>query len=190
MGKSQKGSNWEREFSKRLSLWWTNNEKDDVFWRVMASGGRATVRMKSGKTTANQSGDIMATDPVGLPLIALCSLELKAGYNKELDFLTIVDGKGKKPCLLEQFMKQTYVSASQSGKKVLPILVIKRDRHNPVIGLDYDLYSKVGWSLPDSAPSILIVKGIYEMIFFTLDDFFKWFKPDTFKKVYETQTKE
>ena len=47
MGKSQKGGAWEREFSKYLSLWITEGERDDVFWRSSQSGGRATQRAKS-----------------------------------------------------------------------------------------------------------------------------------------------
>ena len=55
------GNTWEREFSKLLSLWVSNNERDDLFWRDLSSGARATVRINSGKTTA-ANGDIVATE--------------------------------------------------------------------------------------------------------------------------------
>ena len=76
-----KGSDFEREICKQLSLWWTNQERDDVFWRTAGSGARHTVRKKAGKTTANQEGDICATDPIGQPLIDILTIELKKGYN-------------------------------------------------------------------------------------------------------------
>lgn len=80
-----KGSNFEREVCKRLSLWWTELEtkpRDDVFWRSSISGGRATVRAKTGKSTFGSYGDIAAVDPIGLPLLKLVTIELKRGYSK------------------------------------------------------------------------------------------------------------
>jgi len=42
-----KGSSFEREICTILSKWWTNNERDDVFWRTAGSGARATTRSKN-----------------------------------------------------------------------------------------------------------------------------------------------
>jgi hypothetical protein len=47
-----KGSSFEREIAKLLSLWWSEGMRDDVFYRSHASGGRFTMRRKSGKDTA------------------------------------------------------------------------------------------------------------------------------------------
>ena len=41
MPKAYKGSEFEREMCKCLSLWWTDSKRDDVFWRSAQSGGRA-----------------------------------------------------------------------------------------------------------------------------------------------------
>lgn len=75
-----KGSEFEREFAKRLGVWWGG--RDDIFWRSSNSGGRATVRRAGGLATAGQAGDIAATDPVGQPLVDLITFELKKGYSK------------------------------------------------------------------------------------------------------------
>src|SRR5215216_6431446 len=42
-----KGPQWEREVCRALSLWVTNGERVDVFWRSAMSGGRATVHNRS-----------------------------------------------------------------------------------------------------------------------------------------------
>jgi len=78
--KSSKGAEFERKISKQLSLWWSNGERDDIFWRSQQSGGRATIRRKKELTTANQEGDLTAMHPMGQPLIDLISIELKCGY--------------------------------------------------------------------------------------------------------------
>jgi hypothetical protein len=55
------GNSYEREFSKKLSLWATEGKDDSVFYRDLSSGARATVRKKQGKETPNK-GDIIAVD--------------------------------------------------------------------------------------------------------------------------------
>ena len=87
-----KGSEFEREFCKDLSLWWTDQERDDIFWRSSNSGGRATVRAKVGRTTAGQYGDVAAIDFDGLPLLELMTMELKRGYSKNT-IQDLVDNK-------------------------------------------------------------------------------------------------
>lgn len=55
------GNNFERETAKTLSLWLTKGESDDVLWRDLSSGARATTRKKQNKTTIND-GDLVVTD--------------------------------------------------------------------------------------------------------------------------------
>src|SRR3954464_11883516 len=85
-----KGASFERDLCKRLSLWWTDGERDDVFWRTSQSGGRATSRTKKGKKTKNSYGDICAVDPIGQPLLDLITFEVKRGYNKD-SFTDLLD---------------------------------------------------------------------------------------------------
>ncbi len=74
-----KGSSFERVIAKQLSRWWSDGKRDDIFWRVSQSGGRATQRTKSGKRTYGSYGDIAAIDPIGEPLLKLFTIELKVG---------------------------------------------------------------------------------------------------------------
>ena len=49
----EKGSSNERKLSRQLSLWFTNGESDDIFWRSTNSGGTATIRGKKEKNNQN-----------------------------------------------------------------------------------------------------------------------------------------
>lgn len=77
-----KGSGFEREICEYLSKWWTDGQRDDVFWRTSISGGRATMRSRRGKQTNNQYGDVTAVDPIGVALTRVFAIELKCGYSK------------------------------------------------------------------------------------------------------------
>lgn len=78
-----KGGSFQNEIAKRLSLWWTDGERDDVFRSTQGSGSRFTVRKRGGKDTAYQGADMTFSDPVGEPLIKLFSIECKSGYSEK-----------------------------------------------------------------------------------------------------------
>lgn len=72
----QKGSTFEREICRRLSLWITDGKRSDVFWRSAMSGGRATVARKHG-ADVRQAGDITAVAPEGHALTDVVFIECK-----------------------------------------------------------------------------------------------------------------
>jgi|694.fasta_scaffold107292_4 hypothetical protein len=126
---SSKGSAWEREFAVMLSLWWSEGKEDDLFWRVLGSGGRATNRGKKGKSTAGGYGDITATDHRGQALLNLCCFELKRGYNSA----TVQDLLDKpKNATYASFLDQTKRAASLAGVPYW-CLVHKRDRRHALV---------------------------------------------------------
>lgn len=182
---SAKGFGWERAQSKKLSLWWTNNKNSDVFWRVRASGSRATNRKTRGERTINQYGDIMVTDPIGMPLVKYFTLELKRGYNKGLDFLKPIDGTGIKPSCIEKFMIQVYAAAENANNE--PLLLLKRDYLNTVIGLTVKAYK----SLIHKADFTYIFLKIkdYEMYFLDFDLFLNRVKPKDIIKLSNKKEK-
>ncbi len=124
----RKGSKFEREICKQLSLWWTDGEREDVFWRTASSGGRAVQRSKKGKGTAGGSGDICAIDPIGKPLTDVFTMELKTGYGPT-SILDLVDSPAshhrKHPPLWEQWISQA-VAAQKSSKKIAWMLITRR----------------------------------------------------------------
>lgn len=59
---SRKGSSFEREIAKKLSLWLSDNTRDDLLWRTAMSGGRATLHRQQGKSAVAQAGDLCSID--------------------------------------------------------------------------------------------------------------------------------
>lgn len=131
---SKKGSSFEREICKQLSLWWTEGSRDDIFWRTAGSGGRATNRAKVGKETSGAYGDLTFTNPIGADLLKLCCFELKRGYGMWC-VLDLVDKSQKaRPPIIADFWNQAKHSADSAGAKY-PIVIFRRDqRQTSLIG--------------------------------------------------------
>jgi hypothetical protein len=132
----RKGSAFEREFCKELSLWWSENKRDDLFWRTAGSGARATRRIRQSKVgTFGQYGDVQATDPAGQPLLDLFTIELKKGYNT-LSVQDLLDRTIKQrqstTYSMEKMIKQAMESALSAGTPAW-MLVWKRDRREAVL---------------------------------------------------------
>lgn len=142
MGASRKGGAFERELSKALSLWWTDGERDDVFWRTSQSGGRATVRARKGKTTYGQHGDLQAVDPVGAPLTRLLSIEAKRGY-RDAHVGNALDCKpGNKPKGWDEFVAQAQRECREAG---IPFwfLIVRRNGRQALVYFPQALYQEL-----------------------------------------------
>jgi hypothetical protein len=185
----RKGSPFERFICKKLSLWWTGDERDDVFWRTSGSGARAKARNKTGKSTFGQCGDVQATDPIGQPLIDLCTIEIKRGYNKAIinDF---IDSK-KKP-ELRVFIEQAITDCTIRDDDSEWILLVKRDRKDTV--LFTSLYFTKCWPLPVNKllpkfpvirMRVKIKRRWINVVAMRFDDFLLHVTPKMIKKVWK-----
>lgn len=126
-----KGSAYERKICKQLSMWWTDGERDDVFWRSSNSGGRAKVRSRQGKGTHGQYGDITATDPIGEPLLQAFTIELKRGYSG--DFCELIESMPtKRPKQWERFFRQVEED-TENAQSLTWMLIWKRDRKEALL---------------------------------------------------------
>ena len=134
MPKASKGSSFERELCKSLSLWWTNGDSDDIFWRSTTSGARATSRRKQGKKTFGQDGDITATNPIGQPFLDLFCIEAKRGYNKATIQDCLDPAEGMKVQPFAQFGDQAVRSHKNAESKSW-MLIHKRDRRQMMVYL-------------------------------------------------------
>jgi hypothetical protein len=129
---SGKGSQFERDICRKLSLWWTDGQRDDVFWRTSGSGAQATVRGRRGKATYGQYGDIHAVDPIGEPLLRVFTFELKKGYNQccpSNHIETISPFNTKKPPILRQFINQAEDSDWKADSLAWAIIHRRDHRH-------------------------------------------------------------
>ncbi len=124
-----KGQDFERQMARKLSLWWSDGKSDDLFWRSSMSGGRATVRAKSGKSTANSCGDLMAMTAEGQSLLDITAFELKKGY-QTYSIQDLIDKPNKKGGFWD-FVEQASRDASLAGCPHWTV-IHKRDRREPV----------------------------------------------------------
>lgn len=116
----RKGSAFEREICKRLSLWVSDQKQEDCFWRSAISGGRATVAHKRGKRMAAQAGDISAVHELGIPLINKCLIECKA--YQDINFMGILTKKGK----LVEFWAEAKKQGRRYNKE--PMLIVRQNQ--------------------------------------------------------------
>ncbi len=136
---ANKGSGFEREVCKLLSRWWTNGKRDDVFWRTAGSGAMAKTRSKRNKKTFGQCGDVQATDPIGQPLINVCSIELKRGYSRNTfsDLIEKPDNAAEQA--YEKFFNQA-VEDHKNAESLSWMLIAKRDRKQPLVFIPQKFY--------------------------------------------------
>ena len=185
--KAKKGSQFERDISRTLSLWWSDGKNDALCWRVLGSGGRSTIRAKFNKETAGGYGDLTFTDVVMKPFFDLFLCELKRGYTKDIDPLAIIDGKGKKNFLLNVYNKAKM--ECDFAKRYFPLIIFERNRHKPCVMVDVKFFHYVSL-FAGSIPSILreeitIDVDDYLLKIITLEFFLKWVSPETIKLILE-----
>lgn len=121
-----------------LSQWWTGEEDADIFWRSVSSGGRAKTRGQQGRSSSAGHGDIIATDPIGKPLIDLLTIEIKKGY-KATHVAEIFDKPDRlNPCEFEQWLKQVTESASQA-KSYSWAIIHRRTKRNPILYMPWKM---------------------------------------------------
>lgn len=125
MNGKAKGNVFERSIAKKLSLWLSDNSRDDLLWRTSNSGGRATVRSKKNLTTSNSDGDIASTSPDTQWFSDHIYLELK--HYKNLNFLSLLTSP------TGQIQGWWKTARSQAGTKH-PILII-RQNNQPILWL-------------------------------------------------------
>lgn len=133
-----KGSSYEREISTLLSLWWSNQKYDDIFWRTAGSGGRATSRRSRGKSYRGREGDIGADDPSGRPMTRVFHIELKRGYNRET-LNEITDHGGMTKPADASLEKWIYKISKRGDRTPFWILIHKRDRRTAMIFFPHKL---------------------------------------------------
>jgi len=189
MTKSSKGSSFEREICKQLSLWWTDDERDDVFWRTSGSGARATTRRKNDIRTKYEYGDVTFTDPIGQPFIDVFLIELKRGYSSDVSVLDLLDKDidMKLPILLQWWKKAE--EEKQFAERKYSIIIFRRNRRKACIFMSRQLYNVLADQSGDFSGSNITwrpAQEIYEVNYFELllfEDFLKWVTPETIKNL-------
>lgn len=182
-GGSKKGSSFEREICKQLSLWWTDGTRDDVFWRTAGSGGRATNRAKIGKETAGAYGDLTFTDPIGADLLKLCCFELKRGYG-QWGVLDLVDRpKHAKSPTIANFWLQAKNSAQEAGVPY-PVVIFRRDQKQTAVMAGRDFLAVLApYSGPHRGIKILTSIGADQVFIMSFSDWLDYTNPQVMRSL-------
>src|SRR5271166_559205 len=115
-----KGGNYERDICRKLSMWVSDDQHDNIFWRSASSGARATFQRKKGVENKDQAADISAISEEGFILTNFACIECKA--YKDLGIANFVLGKKSK--LLEFFLELETIAKPLNK---LAMLVAKQD---------------------------------------------------------------
>lgn len=118
-----KGSSFERTVARELSLWLSCGERDDLLWRSAMSGGRATLKMKKGELSSNQTGDLSGVSRLGHCFTDLYSVECKAYKNLQVQQILFGGTNG-----ILQFWQQ----ACKDAQNKQPLLIAKQD-YKPIL---------------------------------------------------------
>jgi len=166
MKKNTKGSCFERDTCKKLSLWVSRGKNPNLFWRTPNSGGRATVNHSKGGKNIVGYGDIQATCREGEPLIKRVCFELKRGYPKATPTDLLDNKSGKEWGLfIEQAMSQ-----QKKAKTRYWALITKRDRRETLITSTLEFF--IDGDLPfQSIDYIDMIVNNTEMVSIRFEDF-------------------
>jgi hypothetical protein len=135
---SKKGSTQERKLCRVLSQWYTNGERDDIFWRSNSSGAQWTQSRKKGRQSfKTQAGDIAAIDPLGQPFTDAVCVEIK--FYKDLQLRNMFY---KQPSTLESFW-ETHQALSESVRRV-PMLISKENNKPELVLLPSHIMERLG----------------------------------------------
>ena len=119
-GGKQKGSAFEREIAKKLSLWWSSGEDARVFWRS-ASSGQIKAHGMAGDITSVHGGEAFTSKVF---------IECKCG--KQVDLTDWFRNSSKK----RSNIKEWWAKAQEESATVqCPFiwLVVKRDREDTLV---------------------------------------------------------
>ena len=167
-GKS-KGNEFERVIAKKLSLWWSDNERTDLFWRTSNSGGRFTVRKSLGEDTYQQSGDICDTYPDGKFLCDHVYLECKS--YKVIGLWSIITGKG-------QLIDWWKVAIENSKLENKSTFLIVKENNKPIL-----LFTNLS-----NIPGLQYIASFYcdkEVYIYLFEDFIRKVNVENFKNIFK-----
>lgn len=123
-----KGSEWERQVGKMLSMWLTYGARPDIFSRNVLSGGTFTLAQNKGQSSSHMPGDLMAAHPLAFDFLSQYLIECKHLASLGLEnYLFDRSGKG-------EMTKIVALAASQAEHAGLDFMLIaKQNYRDPLV---------------------------------------------------------
>lgn len=172
-GGKAKGSSFERQVCRDLSLWLSQGQRDDYFWRSAMSGGRASVQFKKGRPNLTQAGDISAISPEGALLTNVFMIECK--FYRDLILVGLFHG------IKTGINAHWETCVRQAGQhKRWPMLIARQNRFPPLVILDDNGVNYLG--LRDEKLPLLLVATFHsaKLHIIWYDEFLKHAKPPSY----------
>lgn len=127
-GGHAKGSAWERECGKLISLWLTHGERPDIMSRNVLSGGSFTIAENAGKVSSRMPGDMMAAHPLAFRFLSRFSIECK--FLKDIGLLQyMLDPRQQNPLAI-------IIALARRQAKSIDcefMVIAKQNRHDPIV---------------------------------------------------------
>jgi len=182
-----KGSSYERSICKKLSLWLSNGQSDDYFWRSSNSGGRATVRNRKGKGTRGHAGDVVGTHPIGERFLDSFTLELKHGYSRYSPF-DLIDSMGN----LNAHQYRRWIKQARSSQKIAGsrswMIIHRRNFKKDMVYFPEKRNAAFLLSIEDF-PYCILKWGKIKIVGMSLDSFMKLLDKNRSKMIWLKQEK-
>ena len=178
-GGKAKGSQWERDCGKAISLWLTHGERPDIMSRNVLSGGSFTNAENAGKVSSRMPGDMMAAHPLAFRFLSHFSIECKHLKSLNLDAY-LFDPRMQTP-----FGHIITLARRQAQSINLQYMVIaKQNNREAVIFMEYSIGFHVLNNPKKTARTRLqpMYHGLHKDTVFMMrfKDFLAWTDPDLF----------
>ena len=170
---NDKGSAFERQVCKKLSLWVSNGQRDDLFWRTSQSGGRATIGLQSGTKRSAQAGDIGVIDSLGQDLIHRYVVECK--HYESLDLHRLPMGSGGR---FFKFWNEACEDARNHSK--LPILIAKQNFLPTLLAVDAKGQKSANQALRPRKAIYKLYSPVQGCYIYDFEEFLKHVEPGSF----------
>lgn len=141
-GSNAKGAAFERQTCKALSLWISNGQRDDYFWRTAMSGGRATLGFRQDTKREAQVGDVGLIHEAGRQLTDHFMIECK--FYKDLGTRNLIYNLN---CKIREFWEVACDEAHEHNR--LPFLVFKENTRPVSLMLPHDVINRT-YILPNT----------------------------------------
>lgn len=161
----KKGNNFELDISKKLSLWWTDNERSDVFYKTTNSGGIYTINEKT--MYKNDAGDIKSIDVDSKAFTDYFIIECKS--YEDINLWSIVTESND---LIGEWWDKLLIDCNLQEKT--PLLIIKQD-YKPILLITTERFSnKLNMVYGNEIkPKLIFYKNDKEIHGFKLNDILK-----------------
>ena len=126
-----KGSAWERDVCKALSLWLTKGQRPDILTRNVLSGGRFTNALRKDSNEKGMPGDVMAAHPLAFKFNFL--VECKHLNSLSLEAY-LFDHDDRSP--LAHIINQARQHAAKAETPLHFMIVAKQNQKPPLVFVD------------------------------------------------------